>query len=80
MPVTLDAPSLALPLGPDSTLHEWMADDHGRALLLSQQPIPPILRDPELITVIGSFPLSTLAAFEGMGLEDATLEKLLSEL
>src|ERR671916_547896 len=31
---TLDAPSIAAPLGRDSTLHEWLADEEGRRLLL----------------------------------------------
>ena len=78
--VTLDAPSLALPLGPDSTLHEWMADERGRELLVSLQPVPPILRDPELVKVIGTMPMATLAAFPGLGLEHATLQRLVSEL
>ena len=78
--VALDAPSLALPLGPASTLHEWLADERGRALLLAQEPPPPILRDPELVSVVGSMPMETLAAFQGMGFDHATLQRLLSEL
>ena len=77
--VTLDAPSLALPLGPESTLQEWLADERGRKLLLGLQPGPPILRDPELVRVIGTMPMDTLAAF-GMGFDHATVQRLLSEL
>ena len=29
--ITLEAPRLLLPLGPDSTLHEWLDDERGRA-------------------------------------------------
>ena len=77
--VTLDAPSLALPLGPASTLHEWLADERGRELLLALEPTPPILGDPELIKVIGTMPMETLAAFR-MGWDHATLQRLLTEL
>ena len=78
--VTLDAPSLAAPLGPDSTLQEWLADERGRELLYAQEPPPPILRDPELVSVIGTMPMATLAAFQGMSVDHATLQRLLSEL
>ena len=76
---TLDAPSLALPLGPASTLHEWLADDRGRELLDGQEPTPTILRDPELIKVIGTMPMETLAAFR-MGFDHDTLQRLVTEL
>jgi beta-glucosidase len=78
--VTLDAPSLAAPLGPDSTLQEWLADERGRELLFALDPQPPILRDPELVSVIGTMPMATLAAFQGMSVDHATLQRLLSEL
>ena len=77
--VTLDAPSLALPLGPSSTLHEWLADERGAALLRAQQPTPTILGDPELIKVIGTMPMETLAAFK-MGFDHDTLQRLVTEL
>ncbi len=31
--ITLDAPFIGAPLGPDSTLHEWLADPRGREVL-----------------------------------------------
>ena len=77
--VALDAPSLALPLGPASTLHEWLADERGRELLFSLEPPPRIIHDPELIRVIGTMPVETLAAF-GMGFDHATVQRLLTEL
>jgi beta-glucosidase len=77
--VTLDAPSLALPLGPASTLHEWLADERGRELLLALEPPPRALHDPELVRVIGTMPMETLAAF-GMGWDHATLQRLVTEL
>jgi beta-glucosidase len=76
----LDAPSLALPLGPDSTLHEWLADERGRALLLAQKPTPKILEDPELVRIIGTMPMDTLAAFGGMGFDHASLQSLINQL
>ena len=78
--VTVDAPSLALPLGPSSTLHEWLADERGSALLLAQKPTPKILSDPELVRVIGTMPMDTLAAFGGMGFDHAALQALVSQL
>ncbi|MET1007326.1 MAG: fibronectin type III-like domain-contianing protein, partial [Propionibacteriaceae bacterium] len=77
--VSLDAPSVASPLGPDSTLHEWLADDRGRELLTANG-APPILADPELVKVIGTMPMSTLAAFNGMAFDTPELEKLVAQL
>jgi beta-glucosidase len=77
--ITLEAPRLALPLGKDSTLQEWMADEKGRALLESASDAP-ILKDPELIRVIGTMPMSTLAAFHGMGVDNDTLDSVLGKL
>ena len=66
--VTVDAPSIAAPITADSTLHEWMADPVAAALLeggrREGQTDP--TRDAELVSVIGTMPMSTLAAFEGM--------------
>ena len=76
--VTIDAPSIAAPLTADSTLHEWMADPVGAALLAEAaaggQPDP--THDPELVAVIGTMPMSTLAAFGDMSLDHDTLDKL----
>ena len=62
----VDAPSIAAPLTADSTLHEWMADPKGLALIkeavAAGQPDP--TRDAELVSVIGTMPMSTLAAFQ----------------
>jgi beta-glucosidase len=78
--VTVNAPSLALPIGPDSTLHEWLADQRARALMLALKPTPPVISDPELARVIGSMPMETLAAFGGMGFDHAALQRLVSQL
>jgi beta-glucosidase len=76
--VSVDAPSIAAPLTADSTLHEWIADPVGPELLAeaaaSGQPDP--TRDPELVAVVGTMPMSTLAAFRGMSIDHDTLDKL----
>ena len=76
--ITLAAPRLSLPLGPDSTLHEWLANDRGRELLSKRD--MRLLQDPELIKVIGTMPMETLAAFQGMALSHGELEGLIAEL
>ena len=75
--ITLDAPSIAAPIGPDSTLQEWLADDEGRRLLLELD--APLLADDHLVSVIGTMPMSTLAAF-GMGVDYPTLDRMTSQL
>ena len=76
--ITIDAPRLSLPLGPDSTLHEWLDDDRGRELLTKRD--IRLLQDPELIKVIGTMPMHTLAAFQGMALSHEELSQLVAEL
>ena len=76
--ITLDAPRLALPLGPDSTLHEWLEDERGRELISKRD--MRLLQDPELIKVIGTMPMHTLAAFGGMALSHQELNELVAEL
>ena len=76
--VELDAPSLAAPLSADSTLHEWLADERGHALLSSNE--APVLKDPELIKVIGTMPMSTLAAFGPLALSRQQLQELVEQL
>jgi beta-glucosidase len=76
--INIDAPRLSLPLGPDSTLHEWLEDERGRELLSKRD--MRLLQDPELIKVIGTMPMHTLAAFQGMALSHDELEDLVAEL
>ena len=80
--VTIDAPPIAPPLTADSTLHEWMADPTGLALIreavAAGQPDP--TRDAELVSVIGTMPMSTLAAFQGMSVDHDTLDKLVERV
>jgi len=76
--ITIDAPRLSLPLGGDSTLHEWLEDERGRELIRKRD--MRLLQDPELIKVIGTMPMHTLAAFQGMALSHDELEELIAEL
>ena len=80
--VTVDAPSIAPPLTADSTLHEWMADPKGLELIkeavAAGQHDP--TRDKELVAVIGTMPMSTLAGFPGMSIDHDTLDKLAERL
>jgi beta-glucosidase len=77
--ISLEAPSVAPPLNADSTLHEWLADPRGRELFTANDG-PPVLQDDELVKVIGTMPMSTLAAFPGLGIDHATLEHLVRQL
>jgi beta-glucosidase len=80
--VIVDAPSIAPPLTADSTLHEWMADPKGLELIkeavAAGQHDP--TRDKELVAVIGTMPMSTLAGFPGMSIDHDTLDKLAERL
>jgi beta-glucosidase len=78
--IDVPAPPVAAPLGPESTLQEWLADPDGRGALLaavgSDADGRPngIVGDPELLAVIGNFPLRTLLAFPGMGIDASTFQ------
>ncbi len=76
--VSIEAPRLAEPLSRDSTLQEWMADPSGRRLIEREvaggQPAA-VLED-ELIHVIGTMPMSTLANFGGMSLDHDALDRV----
>ena len=76
--VTIAAPSIAASITTESTLHEWMADpialDLIKEAVAAGQPDP--TRDAELVSVIGSMPMSTLAAFSGMSIDHDALDEL----
>jgi beta-glucosidase len=76
--ITVEAPSLAAPLTRDSTLHEWMSDPIGRQLI--EQEVkngqPAAVLEDELISVIGTMPMSTLANFGGMSLDHDALDRV----
>jgi beta-glucosidase len=76
--IAVDAPSLALPLTRDSTLQEWMADPVGRELVEREVAAgqPAAVLEPELISVIGTMPMSSLANFGGMSLDHDALDRV----
>lgn len=75
----LDAPSIAAPLGPDSTLHEWLADPRGSELLATSVDGGHQV-EATLLQVIGSMPLSTLAGFGMAGFDRDLLDSLVARL
>jgi len=73
------------PLTPDSTVGEWFADPRGAELLgqafaaaSGDGPIARLVANPELMTFIGSLPLSRMTAFPGSTLTPEALEKLVA--
>ena len=79
--VSVEAPRLAGPLDRDSTLQEWMADPVGRQLIASAVAAgqPAAVLEDELISVIGTMPMSTLANFGGMSLDHDALDRVSAE-
>ncbi len=73
---TVDAPLPVRPLTIDSSIDEWLADAEGGPRLRAAAGDAPLLDDDHLLQVIGNFPLGRLAAFPGMGINDATLRTL----
>jgi beta-glucosidase len=84
--VDIPAPALPTTLDGMSTLEEWLADPAGSALLRKAVGVDEagrakgILGDEELIRVIGNFPISSLAAFPGLGISHATVRALTEEV
>jgi beta-glucosidase len=80
----LEAPSIAPPLTRDSTLQEWLADPRGVELLTgalsSGNGTSSTLANADLIQVIGSMPLSTLANFGLGGFSHDLLDELVTKL
>jgi beta-glucosidase len=80
----LEAPSIAPPLTRDSTLQEWLADPRGVELLTgalsSGDGTSSPLANADLIQVIGSMPLSTLANFGLGGFSHDLLDELVTKL
>ena len=72
----VDAPRLAADLPRDSTLEEWMADPYGAELLRREVAGGQGELDPELVTIIGNMPMSTLANFGGMSLDHDALDRV----
>jgi beta-glucosidase len=77
--VTLDAPSLAAPLTLDSTLEEWLGHGPVRDILIAQASAA-LLGQEDLIKVVGTMPMSTLASFGPFGITRARLQAVLDSL
>lgn len=84
--VDVDAPPVRPQLDHTATLHEWLADPAGSVLLREAVGTDDtgrprgILGNDELLAIIGNFPISTLAAFPGLGLDHATVDDVLQRL
>jgi beta-glucosidase len=84
--IEVSAPPLPVQLDGMATLEEWLAHPAGSGLLREAIGVDEhgrprgILGDDELIRVIGNFPISTLAAFPGLGIDHATVDHLLGRL
>jgi beta-glucosidase len=84
--IDIPAPPLRVRLDGMATLQEWIEDPHGSALLRDVVGTDEIgrprgiLGNDELLAVIGNFPISTLAAFPGLGLDHRTVDDLLHRL
>ncbi|HEX6710736.1 MAG TPA: glycoside hydrolase family 3 C-terminal domain-containing protein [Rubrobacter sp.] len=80
------APPLTAQLDGMATLEEWLAHPVGSGLLRGAIGVDEhghprgILGDDELIRVIGNFPISSLAAFPGLGIDHTTVDHLLGRL
>jgi beta-glucosidase len=84
--VDVAAPPPPARLDAMATLQEWLADPTGSALLHkavgtdeARRP-KGILGNQELLPVIGNFPISTLAAFPGLGLSHELVHTLLEQV
>jgi beta-glucosidase len=84
--VDVAAPPMPVALDGMSTLEEWLAHPTGGPLLREAVGTDDggrprgILGDQELLGVIGNFPVSTLAAFPGMGITHAAVDDLVARL
>jgi beta-glucosidase len=84
--IEVTAPPPTVELDRMAPLEEWLDHPVGSDLLreavgVDERARPRgILGDEELIRVIGNFPISTLAAFPGLGIDHATVDHLLGRL
>jgi beta-glucosidase len=76
--MAVPAPSLAGPLSRDSTLQEWLEDPLGRELIEREVTAgqPAAVLSEELVAVIGTMPMSTLANFVGISLDHDALDRI----
>ncbi|MEO7259937.1 MAG: glycoside hydrolase family 3 C-terminal domain-containing protein [Jatrophihabitantaceae bacterium] len=76
--ISVEAPRLASPLSRDSTLQEWMSDPVGKKLIEREvaDGQAAAAMDEELLIVVGTMPMSTLASFDGMSLDHDALDRV----
>jgi beta-glucosidase len=84
--VDIAAPPLPVRLDAMATLKEWLADSTGSILLHKAVGVDEtgrpkgILGNEELLPVIGNFPISTLAAFPGLGFTQDLVHSLVDQV
>jgi beta-glucosidase len=78
--LTIDAPSVAAPLNADSSLQEWFADPLGGPALRKRLPADAPVLNPELLTIIGNFPVSRMAAMQGLGVTREAIDAALADV
>jgi beta-glucosidase len=84
--VDVVAPAPRVRLDAMATLQEWLTHPDGSAAIRQAIGTGPdgtpggILGDRERLTVLGNFPLSSLATFPGLGITNATIHDLLRSL
>ena len=84
--IEVTTPPVPVQLDGMSTLEEWLDHPAGSGLLREAIGVDEhgnprgILGDDKLIRVIGNFPISTLAAFPGLGIDHNTVDRLLERL
>jgi len=82
--LSIDAPDIRGPLDQESTLTEWLQDPTGGPALRAAVGVGPdgrargILGDEELLPVVGSMPLRTIASFSSMGIDRSVVEAALA--
>ncbi len=74
--ITVGDPRPRPPLTAEASLEEWLADPDGAARLRAAAGAAPILAEPEMLRLTGSFPLGRLGAFPNMGITDDVLHRL----
>ena len=77
--VRVHAPSLAAPLTMDSTLQEWLGHSKVRQII-AEAAGEALTGNEDLIKVVGTMPMSTLAAFGPLGFTRAKLQGVLDSL
>jgi beta-glucosidase len=84
--VYVEAPRVAPPLDSMSSLDEWLTDPLGAAALRAALGTRPdgrlngMLGDEEVVKVIGSFPMRSLAGFPNISIDHATLDSMIEQM